>query len=732
MIRFTCPSCGMALSAPEDCAGRGTKCRGCNRPVIVPQQLPSTAIQKQPPKAATPVSLPLTGKAKKAAKPGTEPIAKRPSGPTGVSVLSRLIRTGVVVLVVFPLGVLCGLGLYAYLQSRDKPQPSNEVTLQAPPQTTVDSGQTTRFSPPANPSRKEQLPPSPPAPVELPPELPKELRTPLQRVDQPTPPLSQSEKVKNLPGPRGKEPPPPVTVKIPELPQPDQTPVSKPEKQVRSEPTAGKEESQAAGKNEETAKKKSEQEKPALPKLDSNLDGEDAPRTVTAVGKRIKEATEEELRKQLLVFVPEMGLNQELAANMYSTLIPKPGATPTTTRRSAASPSFSFAPPADYGAKFYVQFVRSKGKPELAHLPWRTGADCQLGKEPAENLNDLSVALRACLGNSTPAGHVRPDAETLRRVLFTPATLFTPGGGHVVIKPDEWRNPAAIPALMQLLQVENASIRSLLVELLKDIEGKEASEALAQRVLFDLSPQVRAKAVEALANRPMEEYQKVLLAGFRYPWPAAAVHAANALMDLKDLAVKDKGLVPAIAELLKEPNPRLPFAVEIEKKSGEKRKVLAVRELVRINHMSNCMVCHAPSSSNKDMVRGRVPIPNEDPPPLYYAEQSGQVFVRADTTFLRQDFSVVQPVARSGKWPGDQRFDYVTRVRPVSDKEKMQFEKLQKEDKVSPTFVQKEALLFTLRELTGKNPGSSYKDWKPIIKAPPEKSGDASQEEKKP
>ncbi|HEY7331239.1 MAG TPA: hypothetical protein VH592_26635 [Gemmataceae bacterium] len=132
--------------------------------------------------------------------------------------------------------------------------------------------------------------------------------------------------------------------------------------------------------------------------------------------------------------------------------------------------------------------------------------------------------------------------------------------------------------------------------------------------------------------------------------------------------------------------------------------------------MSNCIACHAPSSSTKDMVRGRVPIPNEDPPPLYYAEQTGMLFVRADTTFLKQDFSVMQPVARSGKWPGDQRFDYLTRVRPVSAKEKLQFEALQKEDKIPPTFVQKEAILFTLRELTGKNPGTSYEDWKPLLK----------------
>src|SRR5579875_3646791 len=37
MIRFSCPSCGMAVSAPEDCAGRSTKCRYCNGPIVVPR-----------------------------------------------------------------------------------------------------------------------------------------------------------------------------------------------------------------------------------------------------------------------------------------------------------------------------------------------------------------------------------------------------------------------------------------------------------------------------------------------------------------------------------------------------------------------------------------------------------------------------------------------------------------------------------------------------------------------
>jgi hypothetical protein len=36
VIRFKCPSCGLAVSAPEDCVGRSTKCRGCNNPIVVP------------------------------------------------------------------------------------------------------------------------------------------------------------------------------------------------------------------------------------------------------------------------------------------------------------------------------------------------------------------------------------------------------------------------------------------------------------------------------------------------------------------------------------------------------------------------------------------------------------------------------------------------------------------------------------------------------------------------
>jgi hypothetical protein len=40
MFRFACPRCGMQLSAPKECAGRSSKCRGCGQTVTVPVPVP--------------------------------------------------------------------------------------------------------------------------------------------------------------------------------------------------------------------------------------------------------------------------------------------------------------------------------------------------------------------------------------------------------------------------------------------------------------------------------------------------------------------------------------------------------------------------------------------------------------------------------------------------------------------------------------------------------------------
>src|SRR5262249_49131049 len=54
LIRFTCPRCGMQLSAPEDCAGRSSKCRQCGQPITVPQPV-AVAVPAIPPPPPTDV-----------------------------------------------------------------------------------------------------------------------------------------------------------------------------------------------------------------------------------------------------------------------------------------------------------------------------------------------------------------------------------------------------------------------------------------------------------------------------------------------------------------------------------------------------------------------------------------------------------------------------------------------------------------------------------------------------
>lgn len=283
-------------------------------------------------------------------------------------------------------------------------------------------------------------------------------------------------------------------------------------------------------------------------------------------------------------------------------------------------------------------------KSDLEGLPMRMGHDCQLGKEPAENLQALSRKLRAHVtaSISEPAVDPRPDPVRLRRVLLESAER------------GQWLQPEAIPALAQILQAENTPLRLLLVDALAAIEGPAATQALAQRALFDLAPEVRAAAVQALSERPRDEFRSLLLAGFRYPWQPVGDHAAEALV-----ALRDRDAVPELVRLVQEPSAPAP---------RDKPAPTMVRELVRVNHLSNCMLCHARSSSANDLVRGLVPSPSQPlPPPTtpYYGGNQG-MFVRADVTYLKQDFSVPQPVERPGPWPSMQRYDYLVRARPAT------------------------------------------------------------------
>jgi sugar lactone lactonase YvrE len=244
---------------------------------------------------------------------------------------------------------------------------------------------------------------------------------------------------------------------------------------------------------------------------------------------------------------------------------------------------------------------------------------------------------------------------------------------------------------------ENEAIREVLIDQLTDIKGKESSIALAQRALFDLHPRVREQALKALQKRPVKEYRQVLLDGFSYPWPAVADNAAEAIV-----ALKLQDTVPDLLAVLDKPEPTAPF-----KKPS---KGTYVREMIKINHPRNCLLCHALSVNTEDKVRGQVPTTDQSLTPPYYGGTQG-TFVRADVTYLKQDFSVPLSVQNPGMWPTAQRFDFLVRERPAKPVEIAAAKKAAD----GPPSQQKQAVFFSLRELTGQDPGPTAEDWKKLL-----------------
>jgi sugar lactone lactonase YvrE len=343
-----------------------------------------------------------------------------------------------------------------------------------------------------------------------------------------------------------------------------------------------------------------------------------------------------------------------------------------------------------------------KKREDLRGLPMRMGDACKISPGAAEHLQGGSVALRANLFEAATAtaaragtglaGDTRPDPAKFESTLKSGA------------RSEQWQRPESVPALMQLLMPENESIRLILVEQLAKIPGPRASAGLANRAVYDLNPEVRLAALEALKDRPASEFRQVLLDGLRYPLAVINDHAAEALVALKML-----DSVPTLVAMLDEPTPTQAY----EKPS----EGYMVREVVRVNHLHNCLMCHAPSfDSTNDKVRGLVPNTNQPLPPAfsneYYAAKRQGVFVRADITYLQQDFSVPMPVTNYGLWPSVQRYDFMVRERHATLAEIPA--KPNPNEARQPTDHEK-ALFFALRELTGQDPGPTAEDWKRLF-----------------
>ena len=263
-------------------------------------------------------------------------------------------------------------------------------------------------------------------------------------------------------------------------------------------------------------------------------------------------------------------------------------------------------------------------------------------------------------------------------------------------------HPQYLKTTDQILQVQHRRDRLELVNTLKEADNSTAIELLAKRAKYDLSADVRLAATHALAESPRDQYRAELLAGLAYPWHVVAQHSAEALVRLDD-----KEAIPELVEMLDLPHPAVPIEVEPDK--------YVQPTLVAINHMRNCLLCHAPSLSLKDIATAAVP--NWDSPiptSPYESSDPDFVSVRADITYLKQDFSVVQPVVDHGPWPEQQRFDYVVQQTPMKRSKANRTKK--KLDKAKN--LNREAIVFALQKLSNLSPeDNSSESWKEILEA---------------
>jgi len=345
-------------------------------------------------------------------------------------------------------------------------------------------------------------------------------------------------------------------------------------------------------------------------------------------------------------------------------------------------------------------------KAKAAGLPLRTGNACRVDLDTAKTMGHISTTLRRRGFVSNPVKGTPGRAAELKSWCEETKVEKYPGGAST---------------LLQMLQVEDEACRLLLVqELAKLTNNSAASAALARMAMFDLSAEIRQACVAALKRRPMETYRQELLKGLRYTWSPAADHAAEALV-----ALGDKQAVPSLIRLLEKPDPTLPVL-------DEKTKMHMVNELVRVNHMRNCYLCHAaskapspleasaggktPASVQKliayeEPCRGLVPRADRALPVAYYANRTGGDFVRADITYLHQDFSVPQSVANATPWPETQRYDYLVRSRKATEEE-VALLALQAADSSYP---QRNAVLYALSKLTGQDLGTATEAWQEYL-----------------
>jgi len=273
---------------------------------------------------------------------------------------------------------------------------------------------------------------------------------------------------------------------------------------------------------------------------------------------------------------------------------------------------------------------------------------------------------------------------------------------------------ARLAAMTQICGPTSDSMKLAMARYIASVSSVESTRMLVKTILFTPEEDARNVAIEALKARRDKDYVDLLLQGFRYPWPDVSKRAADALVKLDR-----KDLVPQLIDMLDEPDPRAPVTKTVNGKT-----LTTVRELVRINHHRNCVMCHAPGQDvqdSPDILTAETPLPDRQLPSPneggYGSQGIPEILVRIDVTYLRQDFSMLLPVADAAPWPEMQRFDFVARTRVLKDDEVQAY--MEKFDKLEPGVLppNHRAALAALRELTGKDAAPTSKAWRILVSA---------------
>jgi hypothetical protein len=355
---------------------------------------------------------------------------------------------------------------------------------------------------------------------------------------------------------------------------------------------------------------------------------------------------------------------------------------------------------------------------DLSGLPLLMGDACRMDEERSRHFEVALNHVREAENNTGSRAQPMPDIadafwnqflSSCRKEDQTPINAAQ--RDQIIV--------ARIAALMQVLAPKSEFHRKGLVQYLAGATHVAATRTLAKLVLFSAESEVRDTAVEALKVRREADYTAVLMQGLSYPWPAVAHRAAEALIKLKR-----QDVVPELVNLLDQSDPRAPVMQEFQ---GQ--VVPVVRELVKLNHHQNCLLCHSPGANlhldpdaakrgvNQESLTAAIAIPGEPlpTPSQGYRTQPNDLVVRVDVTYLRQDFSVMLPVADAHPWPALQRFDFLVRSRVLSEREAAVYRATLAKQGPGAVTPYERAIVWALRELTGRDTEPTAAAWHELL-----------------